>query len=467
MSLKTRKLLFIGLAILVLIFALYWWNKPAIDSMENEQESNKLLSVKEMHEDLDYLAKVLSEVHPATRNGWTEEQQKVIDQVYERIDSPLTIDQFYFFANEIITLLQDGHTAMLTRNLFPTGKTLNFPVFWLRDGLYVMENTKVLRKGDRIVSVGGKPLEEIYDGLKAIIPAENSYAVKYLGSIQLQTFPVLSHLGLLKDDSVSVEVERNGTVITANISINDKRKISFPYSPYIKSDRFVSYTMDPEHSLAVFTLNECNYNEEYKTILKQFFLKVAQNNIDHIVIDLRSNTGGNNGVINEFLQYLDVDQYMGYGTEVRFSTYVKKTRKEYSNDSGYHSSPSTIERNKKVSDPNLLFKGNIFVLTSPATFSAATDWAVLFKDNQIGKIVGEPTGNAPTFYADTLPFQLPDSGIKFTVSFKKFIRPYPENDPEDALYPDIPVYTTIEDIIQGRDPQMEKVKELVSGESNE
>ncbi|MBP3041432.1 hypothetical protein J9303_18465 [Bacillaceae bacterium Marseille-Q3522] len=86
----------------------------------------------------------------------------------------------------------------------------------------------------------------------------------------------------------------------------------------------------------------------------------------------------------------------------------------------------------------------------------------MFKDNQIGKIVGEPTGNSPSSYGDTLTLQMPKSKLGFTVSFKKFTRPNPENDPEDALYPDIPVYTTIEDILQGSDPQMEKVRELVS-----
>ncbi|MBP3041430.1 hypothetical protein J9303_18455 [Bacillaceae bacterium Marseille-Q3522] len=106
-------------------------------------------------------------------------------------------------------------------------------------------------------------------------------------------------------------------------------------------------------------------------------------------------------------------------------------------------------------------------MTSPVTFSAANGWAVTFKDNQIGKIIGEPTGNSPSNYGETLSYQMPNSKLEFTVSSKKYIRPNPKNDPEDALYPDIPVYTTIEDIIQGRDPQMEKVKELVSGERDE
>ncbi|MBP3041431.1 hypothetical protein J9303_18460 [Bacillaceae bacterium Marseille-Q3522] len=363
MSLKARKLLFIGIVTLLLIFALFWWMKPAIDSMGKEQQdSNKLLTIKQMHEDLDYLVKVLSEVHPATRNGWTEEQQKVIDQVYDRIDAPMTMEEFYFYGNDILKLLQDAHTGMSINNLFEKGESLNFPVFWLRDELYVMENTKALRKGDRIVSIGGKPLEEIFEGLKAIIPAENNHWVKYVGSIQLQSFPVLTHLGLLKNDKVTVEVDRNGTLITTNIFINDKRQITFPYSPYIKSDRFVSYTMDPEHSLAIFTLDECNYNEEYKTTLKQFFLEVSENRIDRIVVDLRSNTGGDSRVFQDFLQYINVEQYKTSSMEVRFSPYLKKLFQQLSKESGYQTFESTTEKNRKIADSNMLFTGDLYVL---------------------------------------------------------------------------------------------------------
>ena len=89
------------------------------------------------------------------------------------------------------------------------------------------------------------------------------------------------------------------------------------------------------------------------------------------------------------------------------------------------------------------------------------DFCVIVHDNDLGTIVGEPTGNMPSCYGDILSFQMPTTGFAFSVSFKKFLRPEPENDPEDALYPDIEVYTTIDDVLQGRDPQIEEVRERI------
>lgn len=56
---------------------------------------------------------------------------------------------------------------------------------------------------------------------------------------------------------------------------------------------------------------------------------------------------------------------------------------------------------------------------------------------------------------------MPNTGFRFTCSFKKWIRPDTGNDPEDALYPDVMAYTTIEDIIQDKDSQIEELKAIV------
>ena len=85
----------------------------------------------------------------------------------------------------------------------------------------------------------------------------------------------------------------------------------------------------------------------------------------------------------------------------------------------------------------------------------------MIKDNGLGTIIGEPTGNAPSSYGDVPTFQMPNTGFSFTVSHKRFVRPNPDNDPADALYPDVPVHTTIDDIINGTDPQLEKLKAII------
>ncbi len=49
---------------------------------------------------------------------------------------------------------------------------------------------------------------------------------------------------------------------------------------------------------------------------------------------------------------------------------------------------------QRVSHPPPPFTGELFVLVGPATFSSANWFAAVVRDNNLGKLVGEPTRNA-------------------------------------------------------------------------
>lgn len=100
-------------------------------------------------------------------------------------------------------------------------------------------------------------------------------------------------------------------------------------------------------------------------------------------------------------------------------------------------------------------------MISNTTFSSGNDFALTFRDNKLGTLIGEPTGNAPTCYGDILMFQLPNSKFNMSVSYKKFQRPDSSKDDERYLEPDILVNTTKEDLINERDAQIERLKEII------
>ena len=60
----------------------------------------------------------------------------------------------------------------------------------------------------------------------------------------------------------------------------------------------------------------------------------------------------------------------------------------------------------------------------------SANWiAVSLQDNWLARVVGEPTGNRPSAYGENFPFQMPRTGLRFTVSSKQWTRPAPERDP--------------------------------------
>lgn len=126
-------------------------------------------------------------------------------------------------------------------------------------------------------------------------------------------------------------------------------------------------------------------------------------------------------VADEFIHYLDVDSYQTWGQDWRLGLLMI-------------SSKGSTLTNKKYTD--LLFDGDVYVLTSTDSFSSAMDFAMLISDNNLGKIVGEPSGNKPRSYGDISVFQLKNSGLVMQVSTKKWHR-VDESITDELIEPDI------------------------------
>jgi C-terminal processing protease CtpA/Prc len=414
------------------------------------------LSPEKMREDLGYMVRILKHVHPATYHGFTNRQQAVIDEAYQKIQTPMPAKRFYFVVNSVICSLEDGHTHLHPMK-HKQNRRIDVSIIWLPDAFYVKYEREPFQQGDRIITIGGKSIETIYQQMQSMIPAENENYRKWSMAEKVQREEFLEYLEVTENDAVEISVERTGNRITLIAPLK-------PASQYVHpppSRQWVGYQVDSDLSLGIFHLDKCDPNEQYTKTVRAFFEEVNEKQIRNIAIDVRRNGGGNSRVIDEFFRYLNIDRFRSFSCDIRYSEEVAQWA-GYSETSGYHHGEPSEIRNHRVQDSNLLFDGKLYVLTSPETFSSGNWFAVIIKDNGLGIIIGEPTGNAPSSYGDAPSFQMPNSGFCFCVSHKKFVRPNPDNDPEYGLYPDIPVNRTIDDIVAGIDPQLEKLKAIIN-----
>ena len=208
--------------------------------------------------------------------------------------------------------------------------------------------------------------------------------------------------------------------------------------------------------MGVFTLDQCVVDDTYKTTLAKFFRAVHEQKLPRVVVDLRRNGGGNSQVTDEFLRYVDVEQYLSFGSLVRGSSAVRAQRGQLAKGSVTYPQPRA--RNPVHEDPPP-FRGELLVLAGNRTFSSGTWFATVVQDNGLGKVVGEPTGGRPSCFGDILSFTLPNSGLSYTLSFKQWLRPKPERDPADTLAPDVAVPRTRADVATGRDSVLEWLRQ--------
>lgn len=366
-----------------------------------ESEISKEQAIK----DLKYVFDTVSANHPALLTDGNAENE--FNSSYVKLRRELmskdgvTVKELWEKSAELVCTLDDAHTIVTVSGTeYVSGGS---------------EISTAYRSGT-LLSIDGISADSMKEHFKKVFPYEPqvSFYADYMFGEALQYGSWLTLLGA--DVSDGIDVVFSGNNETKHFDMTDE-------PPERKQLELCSYKIDKENSLGIFTLNRCEMSQEYTDRLLEFFSAVRDNNIGNIAVDLRSNGGGTTEVINEFLRYINISDYKLFGgTDIRIGGNLISYRDE-------------ITPNKPVDNA---FDGRVYVLTSQYTFSSAMDFATVIQDNGIGKVIGEIPGNMPTAYGDKRGFQLPESKLVLSVSYKKFYR-VDINKSEEPLIPDCTV----------------------------
>ncbi|MBE3574210.1 MAG: PDZ domain-containing protein [Firmicutes bacterium] len=310
-----------------------------------------------------------------------------------------------------------------------------------------------LRPGDHILKMGGEPVASLADFSR-----------------------LLQQYGR-EDRPIPLEILRHGRRMTVNLRPAATRApgtppesqpvykagVAFGSNPAPERPWF-GWTVNREAGYGLFWLDQCNDTREYRRAVDQFFAAVRKEGIPRIAIDLRRNGGGNSMVVRAFLKYLPYKSLRAGSGWTRPSAQLTQQRSFWLRALAFLSQtffngrwfPYPIQPRAPADQ---LFRGQVVVLTSWKTFSAAVDFAAMLSDNHLATLAGAPTGGTPSEYGDILNFTTPNTGWSFSVSTTRFVRPDPARDPADALYPDVPIATTVRDLQEGRDAVVEWLRQ--------
>jgi hypothetical protein len=171
------------------------------------------------------------------------------------------------------------------------------------------------------------------------------------------------------------------------------------------------------------------------------FAKIHNDSIGNLIIDIRNNPGGNSELADYLISCIYSKPYKGNSKILikRSEQYYKYMRGYFSwwfkpfltfikqiND--YKQTPigmvyEDIKGFKNPINIKYRFKGKIYLLINSNTFSTALGFATVFKDYEIGHIIGEQTKSEVNEFGDIYPFDLPNSGLWVWTSAKRYIRP--------------------------------------------
>ncbi|MBQ0166264.1 MAG: hypothetical protein KBT02_04040 [Treponema sp.] len=386
--------------------ALFIWNRyfdpyrGTVSGFENSLPLETELTVEQAQRDIAFVYATLAERHPM----WLEDNSPRVEDVkdlYVDALADLSLDEdgmvtaldVWRAVSKMTAALGDGHTS----------------VWWQNPDMRFIDNLILYETGGRPAAVNGVPIEDVLEQFRLYSSFETE--ATFLSGVfntKLIRKHFLDLIGIDTSSGVRFTCRKDdGTLYDCWYTFVTADNVLMAADAEENGDgSWVYFNIDQDADLGVFTLKECNWNDEYQKTLKTFFDEVAASGVKSVAVDLRGNGGGNSQVANEFIRYLPVDGYESWWCDIRYGPFLKQ----------FH---NAHHKNKNAAP---VFNGNVYVLTDVNTYSAAMDFAMLVKDNALGSVVGEASGNQPGSYGDCLYFQLPESRLALSVSFKKWYR---------------------------------------------
>ncbi|MFK7770989.1 MAG: S41 family peptidase [Saprospiraceae bacterium] len=468
----------------------------------NINAQTNLLNQSQIKEDTDILIATLNQAHPGLDIYLNRSE---IDSAFNKISSlhkEITFMEYYILLLELITTFGDGHTDLYEgkkfRILYPyLNHTLPFEVTIINDKVYITKDyseKKSLPLFSEILFINDISIDQILQTLYRLTPSDGNrlgFKKEYIEKIFGRLFSKLFEIS----EEYNIKLKQSDNSILTYTVKGIKDKIMHP-NQYDKIP--LDFKLNKSENFAILTVNTFQYRLmrkngiDFHKLLKKSFKSIRKNKIDHLIIDLRENYGGDNILGITLYSYLTQGKFKAMSPSItklrdtisvsKYSNFPNgnypflKTHKikrlennlfeikdgidsKETNDSDYiykgpKSKPENISKNK--------FKGHVYCITSGLTFSAAANFATLLSRNDNVTFIGQETGGANGYYCGGgfYSITLPNSKFVLQVPFMKRCVSAAKNH-KHGVIPDFMVDRNLNQLQNKEDLEMQKIKELI------
>ncbi len=478
----------------------------------------RIISAADLLYDLGILQRAYEELHPGLYRYNTKLE---MDRRFADLKTHFTRDRSladaYLTLSTFAAQIKCGHTYPnffnqekdIAKALFQGQDRVPFYFRWLGDRMIVTDDftpDHSLPRGTEILSINQIPSATILGRLMTIARADGSNDAKrkaYLevtGDDSYEAFDVyfsLFYPSSSKTMSLSVKRPKQNEAQIINVvpltyeqrvapidakqkNLNGGNGVAFEWK-YLENG--AAYLRMPSWALY-------NSKWDWKAWLNERLDELADRNPLALIVDLRGNEGGND-VGDEILKRLAREdlKISSYRRLVRYrktpadlNPYLDTWDRSFQNwgdaakelPQPWPTAPPVhyflLTRydddavgNDVIPAIGKPFRGQVFVLIDPSNSSATFQFARLVQEKKLGRLVGQPTGgnlrgiNGGAFFF----LRLPKSQIEMDLPLIATFPSTPQ--PDTGLTPDLPVVPTLDDIVEGRDPGLEQVTQLLKG----
>lgn len=316
----------------------------------------------------------------------------------------------------------DGHTGAF---VWGTGSypldSLPLRVWLFGDELVVVDALPPYEQliGGRIISIEARSAGEVIEALDPLVPRDNAQTVRLLLPRFVVIPQVLRGAGLADGGPVSIVVEdaegRSSSAEVEPVPMVRYNAWAGQYGLHLPADPDVPYLSRIGDALWWEVLEDgvtlfVQYNRVDRVgtaLLTQLGNAMRDPAIDRIVLDVRHNFGGELDALDAMVALFQ--------------------------------------------DPTFDQPERLFIVSGRNTFSAGSLLVARLERDTAAEVLGEAMGGCPTFWANTVPLELPWSGIQVSVAEDLVVGVDP-NDTRHGILPDTTIELTLDEWLAGDDP---------------
>jgi hypothetical protein len=364
----------------------------------------------------------LERLHPDPFFGCSQSEfESGLDLFLEEIEGKSeeeSLVEFMRFVAKLSREGRDGHSSAWPAR----ARYLPLRIYGFADGWFVVDAdaSQLEWVGARLLAIGGVPIDKACQRLVPLLTGDNDWNRRLKLGRALTCAEILAGSGLADDPEVLVvTLERDGKQTELTLSSAPApggRRHALPDRPGTtwlegRQEAYRLQVLEAERTLYV-QFNQVTdvapngqRIEDFATELVRTF---EENELEKVVVDVRSNGGGNNTTFTPLIAALQT--------------------------------------------PSINKSGVLFCLIGRETFSAAGNFVTTIEHDTRAILVGEPTGGAPNQYGDARNVPLP-GGRNVTLRLSTRYHQFSSADDARLTHePQLAIPLRSADFFAGRDP---------------
>ena len=481
-----------------------------------ESYFKRKLSSDQLNQDYEVFRIGLEKIHPGL---YRYHSQHFMDSVFlqfsKGLDRQMDLLEFYRKICIVIAQIRCQHTVAtpasnILIDIERDGRFLPFGTFWEFDPVatyltYDFSHNGSLLPGTRIISINGISIEEIYNNLISNFPADgdnltNKHARLMYGlELHMWYYLLIDHpdtFEVMLETPEKQIIEKKYRAVTVKELVENYKKYILQKDPALrdyfkywkewnKKNRSKPIRLELlSDNIALLTVQNFHSNK-FQKVVDKAFKELYEKQIPNLIIDVRGNGGGSDIQGRYLFNYL-IDKPTGYFDSLYTTTgiadttflfkhtdknnewYLENRQLVYQLKDGRFATKAEVNKGLLLQQPNKYnFSGSVYVIMNGRSASTTAEFTAAAHFNKLATFIGEESGGA--YHGgnggDFASLTLPNSRIVVQIPLSRYVMNSNETDYiRRGTIPDYEVNRSIEDVLNGRDPHLDFVIQLIEEE---